>query len=489
MAVSITTTATATTIGSTGGNTASFNDVYQYIQTLAAATKSTITRTGDTGSFTYSVNKTTPNPFRSLTFAANSKIRIDSGSYILFDKTDSVFSTTPVLTVSDGAILHIQQGVVIDVGSAARSTFYGAVSASGTTQRPIIVSNSCTNYFYPYMESVWNNVVFKNDYLLATGAGTDLQLTQAIGKAKPLTFTNLTITSSIAGGNYGYPIYFQAGGCYSNIVIDGFTISNKKNYLLNNQSSAKLKNGFIDGSALAQTAIILCTAAGNAVSPAYQTSVDDTLYPTGRFQSLTTFQNVTFAYPSTAVTLGALQSNYNGYLALKNCTFINTGSARNYGVYSINGSITLQTGSTYIGSWTNPRFGWSSNGTFLQAHQVSLTVVDDSTSLPIQNATITVIQSSVPRKQQWCGVTNAQGKLLNVFGDPMLLAQGEIPGASAFSYWSSQQYDVYHSLMVTKVGYDNYYLEKMYVTGSFAKTIRLIPTTNSYIQIGNGVIL
>lgn len=491
MAVSITTTAAGTTINSTGGVTESFNSVYQYIQTLAAATKSTITRTGDTGSFTYSVNKTTPNPFRSLTFAANSKIRIDSGSLITFDKTDATLAT--ILSVSDNAVLNIQQGSVIYLGAAARSLFYGAVSASGTVQRPIIVSNSVTTYLYPYMESVWNNIIFRNDYVITSGGGTDLLFSQQINKAETLTFTNLTVTSSIVGGNYGYPMYFTAGGMYTNIVIDGFTISNKKNCILNYQSTAKLKNGIINAQKTAgNSSGILFACAGNVVSPAYQTSVDDTLFPTGRFQSVTTLQNVTISNPSAACTLGGLTNNYNGYIYLKNCTFIKTDGTLTYGAYSTNGSITLQSGSTYIGNWTNPRFGWSTNGTFLQVHQVSITVIDDSTQLPIQNATVTVLQGSDPPKERWFGLTNAEGKLVNVFGDPMLLVDKQQNSSTTLLPWSDNSASgLHHKIMVAVSGYCNYQ-QIVYVTQSFSKQIRLAPASDTslpYIQIGNGIIL
>lgn len=321
---------------------------------------------------------------------------------------------------------------------------YGAISAVGTKTKPIIWQSYRNGYMYCNTEGEearFQWVTFKNISGSSYYWFYFSQYNQY--RARPIIFKNVKFRND-SQDKWGYPFYFTPGGMYSNVQVDGFQCDYTSAIVIYG-CSVKLKNGLIKNNAGTNITI---QGGGNVVSPAYQTSKDDTTFPTGRFQSMVVLQNIQFDNIVSASTY-AIQAYYNSLVYVKNCKFSARDDIIYRALYSRYGSVIIQNNNDITALSSNSsRKVWGAEGTILHGHQLDLTVLDQNNH-PVNEATVTVIQKSDTSKQRWSGLTNEYGKLLTVYNDNPVYIQKEQTSLNNFLDWS----DPGHTLMVNKSGY------------------------------------
>lgn len=458
MALGVTTTLNTTTVTGDAGVWYTFTNVYDLIQSYGGTTASSVVRTGNTGSFTYSLGFVPPSTYRRLIFGTNANIIIESGSRFIFTK--SITTQIHMFEISENSRLQIQQGCVIDLDvnriGGGWASLKGHYSISGVQNSPVIFQNMGQMYFYLNQPKTCsaNYLTLKN----ITAATNIFMYMYSQYFNFPITFSHLTITND-NGNNWGYPMRFDSSAINENIIIDDFTISNvgyATNVVLN---AIKFKNGFISNSVGTSTF-------GWTGNSSFNASYLDDWNSKFFVQSFPMLQNIYFK----DCTIGVL-NRINSCVYVKNCTFERTAGTK-IGMQLAYGATILQTGSTFVGSITPRSFNNDGYNFFLKVHQIGITVVNTN-SVPIEGSSILVKQSSSPPKQVWSGITNANGQLDNLFGNKLLLAESEQTSSAGGHTWSADTSGaLYHSIIVSYPGYVTQEY-KLAVTSSVDLTIQL----------------
>ena len=393
----------------------------------------------------------------------------------------------PATPTATGNVFYLYENGKLILNPGSRIKFsssggyvwlYGIVSAVGTADNPIIWQSYRNCYCYSRTvagETRFQWVIFKNN---TYSGGYYLYFSQYNQyRARPIIFKNVKFTHD-SSLKYGCPFYFSPGGMYSNVQIDGFQCD-YTNAILIYGCSVKLKNGLIKNSAGTN---IVIYGGGNVISPAYQTSKDDTTFPTGRFQSMAVLQNIQFDKLATTSTY-AIYAYCNSLVYVKDCKFSVTNGIKYRALYSCYGSVIIQNNNDITALLSNSsRKVWAQNGTILHGHQLDLTVLDQNNQ-PVNEATVTVIQKSDPSKQRWSGITNEYGKLLTIYNDNPVYIQKEQTSLNVFQDWS----DPGHTLMVNKSGYKPS-IQDLSFTEDKTVVVNLGTIDIPGLQIGQGIV-
>ena len=465
------------TVTSTGGagNISTIAQVYTAVIAIQSTAMSY-----DSSTKTYTLHRLT---------GAFSSFYIDANSTVLIpEDTTFINQGYPATPAATGTVFYVYENgkLILKPGSQIKFSssggylyFYGIVSAAGTEAKPIIWQSYRNCYYYSRTagdETRFQWVIFKN---ITYSTGYYFYFSQYNQyRAIPMIFKNVKFTHD-SQNKWGYPFYFSPGGMYSNVQIDGFQCDHT-NAILIYGCSVKLKNGFIKNSA--GTNITIC-GGGNVVSAAYQTSKDDTTFPTGRFQSMVVLQNIQFDKLASTSTY-AIIAYYNSLVYVKNCKFSVTNGIKYRALYSLYGSVIIQNNNDITALSSNgSRKAWATNGTILHGHQLDLTVLDQNNQ-PVNEATVTVIQKSNLSKQRWSGLTNENGKLLTIYNDNPVYIQKEQTSLNNFQDWS----DPGHTLMVNKSGYKPS-IQDLSFTEDKTVVVNLGTIDIPGLQIGNGIYL
>lgn len=485
-----------TLTGPTNGDIVTLFDVYTAIQTLADAESRAAMELINEN--TYSIRHITAlnsiGTYTQFYTNANTRLHIESDTMLAFSQSSTVL-TNNALYQNPGSQITCSAGSIINTSfnsltGSRQNYFYGAMNISGSQQKRVIISMSNTNFWY-------NNSPSTINYLdIVDNVANGMYLSYAGISYQPVVqFKNIRIYNQNLSP-VGVGINIAAGGFFPNIIIDGLQVYNKLNAIVNGGSTIKIKNSYLHD--LRGTAISLAMA-GGVVSPAYQTSKDDTRFPSGRFQPVCTFQNcivTNFGQAAGSTYYGMLINNVS-YVYLKNCSITRndgTSSTSRPPLLSNLSSLVLEYGTgSYIAG--HPIYKtWGTDGTFLRVHQVNITVQDQYAN-PISNSTVTAIQGSVPSKQRWSGITNAEGKLVNIYGDPLLLVQKQEVSSNSFQAWSDgSSEELKHIFTFTAPGYEMYQTtsiitqDKNWVITLYPPSQPSVATDTPGIQIGQGIV-
>lgn len=422
------------------GNTSSIAQVYTAVVAIQPTAMSY-----DSGTNTYTLHRLTAT-YSYFYISGNCTVQIPQDTTFINQGFTSLGAINTIFYVSENGKLILNPGSRIKFSSGGGYVqLYGVVTAVGTEAKPIIWQSYRQCYCYSrtlgaetrFQWVTFKNITYSNGYYLYFS-----QYNQY--RAIPMTFKNVKFTNDNTAKKYGNPFYFTPGGMYTNVDIDGFQCD-YTNTIIIYGCSVKLKNGIIKNCAGTNIDI---QGGGNVISAAYQTSKDDTTFPTGRFQSMVVLQNIQFDNLASAGSY-AIYVQYNSLVCVKNCKFSATNGIIYCAFYSSYGSVTIQNNNDITALLSNSsRKSWVGDGTILHGHQLDLTVLDQNNQ-PANEATVTVIQKSNPSKQRWSGLTKENGKLLTIYNDNPVYIQKEQTSLDNFEYWS----DPGHTLMVNKPGY------------------------------------
>lgn len=438
MEVTVVVSAILIDVQSTGGVEETFDTV---VTAINAHTAGTVTGSGTSG-----------NPY---IITGDRELQIRNGCKVRFVEDTHV--TWNAITTSDryaidwqsGSQIEIEAGCVFSMsGSAAQiyNSFAGLINITGTALKYVTITGMSRNYFYTYTgDCIWEYFKITENKQAAEYYFYFQQVNAQAGYK--WIFRNFEVTSTT---NKGYVFYFSPGGMYANIEIYDFVIDNCYCAFYINGCSAKLKNGIIKNCSYYAGLIY---GGGNVVSAGYETSVDDTLFPTGRFQSMIVFENIHFIDNATDIsTKNQMLIYYNSLVLLTNCTFEGDTLSTLRSYYTAAGSYVLERNNTFINMGMDRN--WTGAATTLHCHEVAITVKDSSNN-PIKEAMVSFIQASDPSKERWAGLTDADGHLLTVFGDNMVLVEKEQSATSTFHSWSDNLAGgLYHKYTVSKHGYE-----------------------------------
>lgn len=440
MAISVSVTSTKIDVTSTGGSWETLDAICTAIGDTAV-----MERTGS-GPYVYTIKAAT---YREFEISSGCKVRFEANDELRWTY-GTITTTTYVLDFASGSEIDVEEGFVFDLQySQVSGTFYpyissyGKVDVTGVDGNPVIFKNYRSLYMSAYQENNWDWFELK-DNLYSTGYF--MSFTQYSASYGPeMNFSNFKIYNT--SGNNGYGFYFNPGGMYANVNITDFEIDGAGYGALFYGSSSKLSNGTIKN---CSGPAIYAQGTGNVVSAGYETSKDDTTFPTGRFQSMGVVENVHFIDNDAGVY--SVYASANSLLQVKDCTFEGqTYSGTQDGIYALYGSVILE----YNNTFTNidvPRI-WAANGTFLHTRKFDITVKDLAGD-PIEDAIVSWVQGSAVSKERWAGVTDSDGHILNVFGGSPVFVEKEETSASTYEQWSNDTASgLCLNLTVTKYGY------------------------------------
>lgn len=438
MAISVTVNSIKIDITSTGGVEETFDSVVTAVNSVSAGT---ITGTGTSGD-PYVVTGD-----REIEISTNCIVRFVADTYLEWNSITT--SGRVALDCASASIVNVEEGCHFTFdGSAAQIyvSFYGEINLSGTTSKHIVLERMSRIYMYIRSASIWEYFEI-NDNRVASAGGYCLYFSNFSGsnQAPTIILRNFSMSSST---NYGLGFYFTPGGIYSNFDIHDFVIDGLYVGAYLYGCSVKLYDGVIKNCV---SYAIQAYGVGNVVSAEYDTSHDDNTFPTGRFQSMGVLENITFQDNNTT---WAILNYYNSLLQVKDCTFIDTGAGTKDGIYTTYGSVLLEYNNTYTNMGTEK--GMTQNGSILKTRKFDITVQDESSN-PIKDATVTWVQGSTPSKERWPATTNSDGKVLNMYGGSPILVESEETTIGVFSPWSNDTGNgLCHYLTVSKYGYDTY---------------------------------
>lgn len=432
------------TVTSTGG-AGNISTIAQVYAKVIAAQPTAMSY--DSGTNTYTLHRLTAG-FSAFRIGANSTVQIPQDTTFINQGTNTAGASNTVFQISEGGKLILKPGSRIKFSSSGGYVYlYGTVGAVGTEDNPIIWQSYRQGYCYSRTaggQTRFQWVIFKN---ITYSTGYYFHFSQYDQyRAIPIIFKNVKFTHD-SSSKYGYPFYFSAGGMYSNVQIDGFQCD-YTNAILIYGCSVKLKNGIMKNCAGTN---IVVYGGGNVISVGYQTSKDDTTFPTGRFQSMVVLQNIQFDNLAGAGSY-AIYARYNSLVYVKNCKFSATNGIIYCAFYSAYGSVIIQNNNDITALLSNSnRKQWAQNGTILHGHQLDLTVLDNNSNA-LQNASVTIYQADY--KQNWNFLTDINGKVKNIFGDNIILINKEESSLNTFDIWcDTADTSSYHYIVTSYPGY------------------------------------
>jgi hypothetical protein len=442
MAVTATVTSTIITITSTGGVGESFANCVTAVNTV---TPGTITGLGTSAS-PYVI--TTPSGYRRFTFNSGTIVTMAADTYVSWGNITATGNYA--FFINSGAVFNIAEGCYINqsAGTAGINVYNyttGAWNVTGTALKRVTFKGMTRFYMYGYQACTWTYFDIVDQR--ASGA-SGLYFTQITPYAPVMSFTNFTVTAPVTG--FGYAAQFSAGGMYTNVTMSDFVIDGIQTAFLITGCSARIANGTIKNCLDAAVAV---QGGGNVISPSYETAQDDTIFPTGRNQSMAVIENVDFIDNSINLSTGYNITNvYNSLLQVKDCTFTNvTYAGTRRGIYSYYSSCVLEYNNTFTNLAINKV--WATNGTFLHCRKIDI-LVEDLAHNPITDATVSFVQGSNPSKERWAFLTNSSGIVVNVFGCSIMLVEKEETALGTYAQWSNDDTaGLCHYLLVAKTGY------------------------------------
>lgn len=354
-------------------------------------------------------------------------------------------------------------GCTFDVSGSSATQIYmyilGKVVIAGDSGNPTVFKGFSRIYQYGRLEQSWDNFEIKNN---RSSGGYNMYFSQYNSPVAPqMSFTNFKMYND--SGNNGYGLYFSPGGMYANVYIDGINIDGLEYGVLVYGCSAKIGGTISSEIKNCVNAGIYFQGAGNVVSAAYETSQDDTAFPTGKFQSMGVAQNITF----TDNDLGAssILAYYNALVQVRDCTFVgDTYSGTQKATYSNYDSVVIHYNNTYTNCSANPNV-WGANGRHLHGRKFDIIVKDEHDN-EITDYTFSAIECSTPSHERWSAVQT--GPLQNVFGGSPMFIQKEETSTGVFVNWCGID------VMCYKKGYE-VFEEPFDLDQDYDITVNLLP--------------
>lgn len=486
-----------TVTGPTNGSVTTIPEIYTAIQALAdvpsRGAMSLIN--GNTYSVNYITALSVTGTYTQFYINNNVRVQLPTTSALVFSQSSTATSNigmylgaTAQLTCSAGSVMNFMAN-----NTGGRYTYFvGGILFQGQQNARIRIYGNNITHMYCLLPSNVRYTDFIDNTLYSlyfNYSGPD--------SLAYIGFNNIKIYNVNQAITVGTGIVTAAGSAlFNNINISDFQIYSKSAGIVLNGGAMKFKNGLIRE--INGTAVSI-TAGGNVVNPPFETSMDDTRYPIGMFQSMVVLDNVTMSnygkLNSTTLQYGVL-ANYNSLVYMKNCSIVKTDgiqlsyrrplSAQRRSIVIQHGQGTTFSGHTLYGR------NWLTDGTFLRSYEVDITVTDNNMN-PISYSTITLKQNSTIPKQSWCGLTNDNGKLVNIYGDNPILISKQQTSEGVYQNWSDgSSSGLNHYIQAYYPGL-NPYTEVFNLTENKTFNIMLTPQQQVLdtpgIEIGQGIIL
>jgi len=435
MAVTATVTATKIDITSTGGAEVTFGEV---VTAVNAVTAGTITGSGTSGD-PYTITAAT---YRELEISANCNVTFEANTYVQWQWSNTS-GTYVVLDMASGSTVTMEEGVHLDFGYTGTYRrgyiyLYGALYVNGTSGNGVEWSNYRSFYDYS-RDHVEVEYLTLKDPTYSSGYMYHFENYATLDNKEARSYNNVTVTDT--SGNQGGRIYMvDMGNPVTNTTWADWTVTDLE-YIYLNITTCKLTRWNIES--LKQ--YISVSGSGHAVGSRYETSKDDTGFSDKYFQPSLMFDNCTIGLSTNQSYI--LYVRYGSQLYLKNCTFLTDNILNYYGSRILEYGDENRIGGSRI---------WNSDATYLRCREIGVKV-QDSSGNPIEGATVILVQQP-DRKEEHCGFTNSDGKLLDMFGNNAKVVQREETSANNFEDWSNDLAGgtAYHSLVVSKYGYGTY---------------------------------
>lgn len=462
MAITATVTSTKIDITSTGGVQETFDDVVIAVNAVLAGT---ILGSGTSGD-PYEIKGD-----RELEFSSGVKVLFQQNTFVEWNEITS--SGRYAIYLAAGSEIEIEDGCSFDVSGSPQAniynSFYGKITANGTSGNRIVLKGGARNYNYPRDEQVWNYV----DIVDNTVYGFYLNPSTI---EPDCSATNIRIYNT--SGNSGIGMFLTSGK-YANWTFDEIEIYDKATAIYALDAAAKITNSYFhdcDNQALFYNV-------GGIVGDTYQTAQDDTIFKQGYLQTFMRFENCTWE----DMDLGSylIYAGHGSKVVFKDCTFTaDTYSGSQNGIYSFSGSRVIFLGTNTFSNLNADKV-WATDGTFLHGREIEV-YVEDVDGSPIENAFVGALNAS--DKEKWQGYTRSDGYLKNMFGDPMILIEKEETSNGVFEQWSNDESsDLCHQILVDKFGYNKYQI-CLEMTEEKSLEVVLTPYTETPTTIKNASI-
>lgn len=443
------------------GNIGQFASLYQLY--IAANTARSGTMSYDSETNTYTLHRLTAT-YTYLIIGSNCQLQLAQDETLIIETNfTSGATTSAVFRISPDGKLTCKAGshFVLSSSGGGYLYIYGYVQCLGTPQKPVIWQSYYRNNYYGYnsnkQDSIFQYTIFKN---VTSASGYFFAFNIAsMQRQNKFIFRNVTFTNDNPDNKYGYGFYFNPGGMFSNITMQNITAQFISSFASVNGTAVKLCNAYI--SDCGSNAIVMNNA-GGVISPAYQTSKDDTQYQTGKFQPFTIVQNIIIDNAPSTSAYG-IQATINSLVYIKNVTLLASNGIIYRSMYPNYASTIIYDNldDSALSSNISRRIY---NGPILVGHQLDITVLDQS-GQPLSGAIISVKQAD--GKQMWSGYTNQLGKLVNIYGDNPVYIEKQQTYYDTYEDWST------HYIMITAYGYRTY-TEDIIINEPITKSIKLI---------------
>ena len=461
--VSVTVSTTLIDITSTNNIQVSLNDIWEkldndYSSTPGADDNDYMRRDANGSDWIYVIN---PNPnathqYKTFDISSNCDVKFEQDDELRW-LWGTASGTYNIFVPGIGANITVDEGFTFDFGYSGTYRrgyvqWYCASSLNGTVTNGIVFKNFRSFYFKAYDTQYWRYVTIK-DITYSGGYlfyWSNLNSPEIDFDMEYITISNIIYPLTGGSGKaYGYVLLYAVLSELKNWTFDTFGYFNY--YVFPFPYTTKFSNCTFDN---LNTQLNIYNSGGVSL-PYNGSKMHSNELIDNDFQPSLCFDNCVFrdmdlgSYP--------FQIYSQSLVTMKNCELDGTSyPSTQKGIYiSGNSVLNIYGGLTYtnIGGTKITNYG----SAILHSREIQITVLDLSNN-PIENANIGLVQSE--NKERFSGLTDTNGKLLNIYGDNPLLTEKEETSYGIYTNWSdSIAGGRYHNLTVSCPGYQTEHLQ------------------------------